>query len=96
MSNAKAKMSKKTKEEWNDGTLEYWVRQNNLEFFYIIPLFHYSRIILSILVIWHSFGIWILKFGFKPYGPSRFDRDGSFWTNLKATKTANALFVIKK
>ena len=38
----KAQMPKKNKEEWNDGTLEYWVKQKNSWI-----LLHYSGIILS-------------------------------------------------
>ncbi len=60
---SKAQMTKKNEEEWNGGTLEYWVKQNNswiLLHYSIIPLFHYSRIILSNF---SHFGIH-LTFGF--------------------------------
>jgi hypothetical protein len=41
MPNVKAQMPKKTKEEWNDGTLEYWFRQKILD---SLTLFHHSTI----------------------------------------------------
>jgi len=39
---SKAQMTKKNVEEWNDGTLEYWVSKTILGFSCIIPSFHYS------------------------------------------------------
>jgi len=56
--------AKKNQEEWNDGTLEYWVRKKFLAFF---TLFHHSTIPLfqsyfKFLSFDHSFGFWILTF----------------------------------
>jgi hypothetical protein len=53
MSNVNAQISneiqspntpKKNVEEWNDGTLEYWVSETTLGFSCIIPSFRYSAI----------------------------------------------------
>jgi hypothetical protein len=55
-------MTKRKEEEWNDGTLEYWVNKKSwIHLHYsIISLFQYSRIILLNFGICYSFGIWIL------------------------------------
>ena len=37
-------MKKRSEEEWNDGILEYWAKQNILGFSYIVPSFHFSII----------------------------------------------------